>query len=134
MLLVKLKGNPINIYIIQVYVSIAESSEKEIDEFLDNQNKAKQRCEAHGMIMVMGDMNAKIGRGKDRDTFGPFVIGNVNERGDLWTDWCAEKNQMIANIWFWLHPRRLYTWKSSGDNYRNQVNYTTANKNRNSIM
>ena len=48
--------------------------------------------------MIMGDLNAKVGRGKEGDTVGPFGLGDRNERGNLWIEWCKENNQMIANI------------------------------------
>ena len=134
-LLVKLKGNPIDINIIQVYAPTNESSDEEINQFYDNLNMAKQQCKNHEMIMIMGDLNAKVGRGREGDTVGPFGLGNRNERGNLWIEWCEENDQMIANTWFRLHPRRLYTWKSPGDNFRNQIDYITINKRfRNAIL
>ena len=32
------------------------------------------------------------------------------------------------NTWFQLHPGNLYTWKSLGDTYQNQIDYITINK------
>ena len=46
--------------------------------------------------------------------------------GDRFVEWCAENKQMIANTWFRHHPRRLWTWKNPGDQYRNQIDYITV--------
>ena len=37
-------------------------------------------------------------------------------------------NQVITNIWFKHHPRRLWTWKSPGGNIKNQINYITIKR------
>ena len=34
---------------------------------------------------------------------------------------------MITNTWLKQHPRNLYTWRSPGDKYRNQIDYITIN-------
>lgn len=75
----------------------------------------------------MGGLNSKVGRGRVGDTVGAFGLGDRNDRGDMWIEWCEEYNRMIVNTWFRLHPRRLYTWKSPRDNYINQIHYTTKN-------
>lgn len=127
--------NPIDVNIIQVYAPTTESSEEEINHFYYNLNSAKQQCKAHEIIMIMGDLNAKVGRGRVGDTVGPFGLDDRNDRRDVWIEWCGENSQMIANTWFRLHPRRLYAWKSPGDSYRNQIDYITINKRfRNSII
>ena len=34
---------------------------------------------------------------------------------------------IIGNTWFEQHPRRLWTWKSPGDNTRDQIDYILIN-------
>lgn len=34
------------------------------------------------MIIIMGDFNAKIGRGQAGNCVGPYGLGERNERGD----------------------------------------------------
>ena len=38
-------------------------------------------------------------------------------------EFCQQNALVIANTLFQLHKRRLYTWKSPGDQYRNQTDY-----------
>ena len=79
------------------------------------------------MIIIMGDLNAK-----EQDplnvTVSPHSIGERNERGDLWTEWCSTHAQVILNTWFQHHRRHLYTWESPGDGTRNQIDYITINE------
>lgn len=74
----------------------------------------------------MGNLNTEVGRGREGETV--LFLGIERERGNLWVEWYKENNQRIANTWFPLHRRKLYTWKSPGDNYRNQIDYITINE------
>ena len=76
----------------------------------------------------MGDLNAKVGKDKYEDIVGSHGMGERNERGDKWIEWCKETNLVILNTWFQQHPRRLWTWKSPGGNVKNQNDYVTINK------
>ena len=51
-----------------------------------------------------------------------------NERGDKLIELCTENNQIIMNTWFQHHSRRLWTWKSPGENVKNQTDYITICK------
>ena len=59
---------------------------------------------------------------------GNFGLGERNERGDKWVEWCESWDQVIINTWFRSHARHLYTWKSLGDRARNQIDYVSINK------
>ena len=94
-------------------------------------------CGSQEMKIVMGDLNEKVGTEQDplREVVGRYGLGNRNERGDMWVDWCMTHDQVIMNTWFQHHKRLLYTWKSPGDGVRNQIDYITINKRfRNSIL
>ncbi|XP_072027692.1 uncharacterized protein [Amphiura filiformis] len=72
----------------------------------------------------MGDMNAKVGEGEDKKCgIGKFGLGDRNERGDRLAKFCCANNLAIMNTCFKHHKRNLYTWKSPGDRYRNQIDY-----------
>eukprot|EP00795_Rhopilema_esculentum_P005942 gene5942-11290_t len=76
----------------------------------------------------MGDLNTKIGSGKDGKTVGQYGNGVGNERGDIWVQWCERNDMIITNTWFKEHPRRVYTWKSPGGLTRNQIDFITRNE------
>ncbi len=133
--MVRLKGVPFNICIIQVYAPTSEHDEEEVDQFYSEVNQAREQCKEHEVIIMMGDLNAKVGLGRMENIVGPHGLGQGNERGDRFVDWCLENEQVIANTWFRHHPRYLWTWKSPGDRVRNQIDYITINERfRNSIQ
>jgi len=64
-LLVKLQGHPFNISFIVVYAPTAESTEEEIDIFYETLEKAKAQYISDEINIIMGDLNAKVGREQD---------------------------------------------------------------------
>ena len=89
------------------------------------------------VVIAMGDFNAKVGCGEHLfwillDNFG---LGSRNERGSRLLQFCEENNMMIANTYFQLLKRRLYTWRSPGDIYRNKIDLILISKRfRNAVM
>ena len=80
-------------------------------------------CTSQETNILMGDFNAKVVCEKHGKTAGPYGLGMCNERGERLIDWCEEKKLVIMNTWFAAHPRRRYTWASSGERTRNQIDY-----------
>ena len=134
-MLLKIGARPVNVNVIQVYAPTAQSTEDAIDGFYEQVDEARRQCKNGEVTIVMGDLNAKVGRGRSGDVVGDFGLGVRNERGDKWTEWCESWGQVMMNTNFMHHPRHLYTWKSPGDRARNQIDYITINKRfRNSIV
>ena len=134
-IIAKLRGWPFNINVIQCYAPTSTHSDEEMEEFYEQLNVAKNLCKSQDIVIVMGDLNAKVGNEKKYDVVGPHGLGERNERGSQFIEWCESNDLMITNTWFKKHPRKLYTWKSPGDQIRNQIDYITINKRfRNSIQ
>ena len=129
-LLVRIYGKPFNLSIIQVYAPTSASSEEEIEDFYSDLEDAYKKCGNQDSVIVMGNLNAKVGGKQDRlqEIVGKHGLGKTNYRGDLWVDWCATHEQVIMKTWFQHHQRHLYTWKSPGDGVRNQIDYITISK------
>ena len=126
----KLFSKPFNLSIIQVYAPTSASSEEEI-AFYNDLDDAYKQCGSQELVVVMGDLNAKVGTEQDPQK----VVGERNERVDLWVDWCTAHELIIMNTWFQHKKRHLYTWKCPGDTTRIQIDYITINQRfRNSIL
>ena len=78
-LLVKLQGKSFNISIIVVYTPTQNSNEEDIDEFYDMLENAKSFCKFQEIIIVMGDLNAKVGREQHSNIVGKHGLGLQNE-------------------------------------------------------
>lgn len=60
--LVRLKGKPTDIVIIQVYTPTTMSGEEEIDKFYEPLEKSKKQCKSTDITIIMRDLNAKVGK------------------------------------------------------------------------
>ena len=125
--MIRLRERPLDITVIQCYAPTAECSEEEIEKFYQQLDQAVRQCKSQDIRLVMGDLNAKVGEGKRRNIGGSYGLDEVNDRGEMFIEWCEANKQVIANTWFKQHPRNLYTWRSPDDRYRNQIDYITIN-------
>ena len=91
-------------------------------------DKAKEQCKSQEVVIIMGDLNAKVGSERYDDFTGKYGLEIRNERGQRWVDWCNANYQIISNTWFKAYPRRRWTWKSPGGNFRNQIDYIAISK------
>ena len=122
-ILIKLRGQPFDIGIIQVYAPTSSHTDAEIDAFYGEIETALKQLKSQDVKIIMGDLNAKVGESRIDSTVGPFGLGEINERGERLVDWCKDNDLVICNTWFPNHPRRRWTWMSPGDRTRNQIDY-----------
>ncbi|KAI5732155.1 hypothetical protein M8J77_022354 [Diaphorina citri] len=139
MILVQIETTKVNTNIIQVYAPTSTAEDEEIESFYEDMNYLMRQLKNNDITIVMGDLNAKIGQGKQDSIVGDFGLGVRNERGDMFFNFCAANDLVITNTFYKLPPRRLYTWRAPGDSkeniIRNQIDYITINKRyRNSIQ
>ena len=133
-ILIKIKGAPFDMSILQTYAPTLDHSDEEIEEYYDEVAKTLKTVKSDEILIVMGDMNAKIGKGKSGSTVGEHGLGKRNERGERLINFCNEMNLCIANTFFEHPARKLYTWKSPGDVHRNQIDFIMIRKRfRNSL-
>ncbi|CAF4531784.1 unnamed protein product, partial [Rotaria sp. Silwood2] len=101
----------------------------------DLQDTLKDIC-AKDMIIIMGDLNARVGQDQQkqrqqhviRSGVGPFTVDIENENGSKLIDFCEMNNIIISNTFFkhklmhqtsWMHPRTK-KW--------HMIDYTLVNK------
>ena len=131
-MMLQLDTKPVKKNIIQVYAPTADKPDEEVESFYKDVEKLMKMTKNEEITLLMGDFNAKVGGRRVGDTVGAYGLGVRNERGDTLIGFCQEKNLTIANTWYKLPARRLYTWKSPQDTpevvVRNQIDYITINK------
>ena len=105
-MVVKIEGKPFNLAIIQAYAPTADHSEEDIEEFYEDLEKACKYVASTDVMVVMGDMNAKIGKGSVDRYVGEFGLGERNDSGDRLLEFCIEKDLFVANTHFQQPARR----------------------------
>ncbi|GFO26722.1 craniofacial development protein 2-like protein [Plakobranchus ocellatus] len=134
-LLVKIAGKPVDLNIIQVYAPTANSNDEDLDKFYNELDTAKTQCKSQDPLIIMGDFNAKVGTEKVDDIVGKHGLGIRNERGEKLIEWYQTNNIIVGNTWFQQAQRRKWTWKSPGDDTRNQIDYMIISKRyRNALL
>ncbi|KAG8234245.1 hypothetical protein J437_LFUL007752 [Ladona fulva] len=113
----------------QVYAHTADIEESEINKFYADIEEVLKMTKKQQFTIVMGDFNAKIGRGKGH--IGEHGLGEHNKRGDHLVQFSQTENFIVANTFFKLPKRLLYTWKSPLDKreriVRNQIEILKCN-------
>ena len=89
-LLVKIHGQPFDLSIIQVYAPTRASTEEDIEDFYSDLEDEYGKCDNQDIGIVMGDMNTNVGSEQDplKEIVGGHGLGECNERGDVWVEWC----------------------------------------------
>lgn len=127
----KVKTTHTKMNLIQVYALTADGEENDIETFYEQIGEALKMTKRRESTIVLGDLNAKIGKGQSGRNVGNCGLGERNERGDRLLQFCQDHNLIIANTFFKLPDRRLYTWRSPADKphkiVRNQIDYIMIN-------
>ncbi|XP_047996924.1 uncharacterized protein LOC125234635 [Leguminivora glycinivorella] len=138
-MLLQISGQPFNISLIQAYAPTADKNDETIEEFYRQLEEIIKSIKSQDLVIILGDFNAKVGKGTVGKVVGDFGLGNRNVRGDRLIQFCEEKEFIITNTWYQHPPRRLYTWISPKDNsekiVRNQIDYILVpSRFRNSVI
>jgi len=66
---VKIKSSPFNLNVVQVYAPTTEATEEDIDNFYTLLESTIKDLPRREIVIVQGDLNAKIGSTADEDAF-----------------------------------------------------------------
>ena len=83
----------------------------------------------YDMLLVMGDMNAKVGSDNtDRErAMGSQGCGTINNNGEILVNFCLNNNCAIGGTIY--QPKNIHklTWKSPDDKTVNQIDHVVIN-------
>ena len=112
MISVRFQGKPFNITVIQVYATISNAKETEVERFYEDLQDLVELTPKKDVLFIIGDWNAKEGRQETPGVTGKFGLRMRNEAGQRLIGFYQENALVIANTLFQQHKRRLYTWTS----------------------
>ena len=112
MISVCFQGKPFNIMVIQVYTSISNAEEAEVEWFCEDPQDLLELIPKKDVLFIIGDWNAKVGSQETPGVTGKLGLGVRNEAGQRLIEFCQENTLVIASTLFQQHKRRLYTWTS----------------------
>jgi len=99
----------------------SEEEDDEVERIYEELNDLMEKGEEN--LIILGDFNAIVGEGKEKNIVGKYGLGIRNPRGEILLEFCIRNNLIITNTHFQHHKRRRYTWQSPGDIRRAQIDY-----------
>ena len=96
---------------IQVCAPTSNAEETEVEQFYEDLQDLFETPKMD-VLLIIGDLNAKVGSQETPGVTGKFGLGVQNEAGQRLIEFCQENAVVIANTLFQQHKRRLYTWTS----------------------
>jgi hypothetical protein len=104
---------------VQVYAPTNSAEAADIEDFYNDLQAALNETPKRDVLIIMGNWNAKIGKGEEPATVGRHGLGNRNEAGERLLEFCEENALFLANTYFELPERRLY----ADGKHKNQTDY-----------
>ena len=126
---VRLRGRHNNMSIIQCYAPTNDGDEEDKNLFYEQLQAELEEIPRHDVIIVMGDMNAKVGNdnlGVER-TMGRHGCGTINNNGERLVDFCADNSMVIGGTLFPHPTTHKLTWISPNGRDRNQIDHIAIN-------
>ena len=71
--MVRLKGRPFDIWLIQCFTPTADNTDDEVDKFYDQLDRAIKQCRSQDIRIVMGDLNTKVGGERMVEQLAPLA-------------------------------------------------------------
>ena len=106
-----------------VYALTSNAEEAEVERFYEDLQDLLELTPKKNVLLIIGGWNAKVGSQEIPGVTGKFGLGVQNLAGQRLIEFCQENALDIANTLFQQYKKRLYTWTSPNDQYRNQIDY-----------
>ena len=116
--------------VIVCYAPTNNAEEVVKETFYEQLQVTVSEVNRHDVLIVGGDFNAKVGkdsRGKER-CMGRNGLGEMNENGLLFSDFCMENELVIGGKIFPHKDIHKYTWESPDLRTRNQIDHIAINR------
>ena len=104
--------------VIVCYAPTEDAEDQEKDTFYDELQASVHETPFHDVLLIMGDLNAKVGvdnQGKE-STMGRQGLGDANDNGDRLITFCQENRLVIGGTIFEHKNIHKVTWCSPDGN------------------
>lgn len=120
----------INLQVIQCYAPTNNSDEETKDNFYNQLQCLLQTRKERDILLLMGDMNAKVGDDNSGHNLvmGKQGLGIMNENGQRFADFCADYDLVIGGTIFPHKRIHKATWISPDHITENQIDHICINR------
>ena len=98
------------------------------DKFYSDLQSVVDGVSGEGVLLIVGDLNAGVGSGKDgRGEWdavrGRHGVGQTNEAGEVLLSWCSQNGLLVMNTVFQKKSIQKYTWQHPGNKQWHCIDY-----------
>ena len=95
---------------VSAYGPGCERSEEEQDTFWNELTRCVDVLSRRNYVVVLGDLNARVGDGEIEGVVGKYGVPGGNESGERLLNMCVEQELVISNSWFKKKLINKFTW------------------------
>ncbi|XP_055378928.1 craniofacial development protein 2-like [Condylostylus longicornis] len=107
---VVIDGGKEKLHFISVYAPDTNKSNEEIKGFYDDLQAEIEKVPKEHKIVILGDMNARVGNTEINGVKNRFNESHINENGQKLVDFCAQNELRINNTYFDHKIQHKITW------------------------
>jgi Reverse transcriptase (RNA-dependent DNA polymerase) len=122
---VRLQATPFNLTFIECYAPTNSATDEDKEWFYDQLRETLTKVPNGDVVLIGGDFNAKLGA---ENPAGKHAPGELNENGEMLTEFCMSNDFLAANAMVARHPRRTSTWHSPDGKVKNQIDFILVPK------
>ena len=124
----KMKVAGEKVVIVGVYGPGMERSENEREAFWETLNEVLSGFGENERVIVLGDMNAKVGDRIREGILGKHGVPGVNENGERLLEVCTERRLIIGNTWFQKKLVHKFTREGENGQERSLIDYVLVDE------
>ena len=132
----RFKGKWFDITVLVVYAPTEDGEDAEKDRLYGQLQDTVDKVQRHDLLIVLGDMNAKIGKEEGFKSVGGESLHPIsNDNGLRLASFAEANNMVIGGTCFQHKDIHKYTWESPDGRTRNQIDHVLINaKHRNALQ
>ncbi|XP_056017289.1 craniofacial development protein 2-like [Ostrea edulis] len=125
----RFNGKYVKTSIIVCYAPTNDAEEEQKDTFYQQLQKAVDKIPTHDVLLIIGDLNAKVGSSNEgrEKSMGKHGCGTINDNGERLVDICELNNCVIGGIIFPHKEIHKKTWISPNGRDSNQIDHIIIN-------
>ena len=127
---IRLRIKGVWVSVVQVYAPTEDSKEEVKEGFYEQLQTTLREVHRQDKLIVLGDLNARVGRnvGVWGDVIGKQGEVVENGNGKRLLQLCAENELVVANTWFQHNYIHKFTWQCRRKNQRSIIDYFVVRK------
>ena len=127
MMYIKMKMGNEKLVLVNVYAPQSQDRE-DSERFWMELGECVESFGRREKVMIVGDMNAKVGNERIEGIIGEHGVPGVDENGEYLIDMCAARGMAVAGTWYKKKLIHKYTWKHDSREVRSMIDHVVVDR------